>query len=241
MDDSVPISVIVPTLNEEKYLGALLRSLKPQLKRLDELIIVDSRSSDDTVKIARRYTRKIFFMPRLGIGPAKTYGARRAKNQVVAFLDADSTVNEGWLDRTRRAFAGGADVFYGMAFFTSPSKVRYALYNAGSRFVYAMSGAIHAVMGVLWVPPNNCAFRKSIFLKSGGYGEVVCEDWDLAVRFRGMAGVKYSYDGGSIVLISDRRFRKIGFFRTVVQWAFNALSILIMGSTDNSRQYGVVR
>ncbi len=241
MNDSIPISVVVPTLNEENYLGALLRSLKPQLKRGDELIIVDSRSSDDTVKIARRYTRHVFFMPRLGIGPAKTYGARRAKNAVVAFLDADSTVTEGWLERTRAAFAGGADVFYGLALFMSPSRARRVLYNAGSRFVYAMSGVIHAVMGVLWVSPNNCAFRKSIFLKSGGYRGVVCEDWDLAVRFKGMAGVRYRYDGGSVVLMSDRRFRKTGVFRTVADWAFHALSILIRGPTVNSRQYGVVR
>lgn len=239
--NAVPVSVVVPTLNEENYLGALLRSLKPQLKRGDELIIVDSRSSDNTVKIARRYTKQVFFMPRLGIGPAKTYGARRAKNAVVAFLDADSTVNAGWLERTRAAFAAGADVFYGMAFFTSPSKVRYILYNAGSRFVYAMSGVIHGVLGVLWIPPNNCAFRKSVFLKAGGYRGVVCEDWDLAVRFRGMAPVKYSYDIGSVVLMSDRRFMKSGFFRTVGEWAFHALSILIRGPTANSRQYGVVR
>lgn len=241
MNDSVPISVIVPTLNEENYLGALLRSLAPQLKRGDELIIVDSHSTDKTVKIAKKYTKKIFFMPRLGIGPAKTYGARRAKNAIVAFLDADSTVNEGWLERTRAAFADGADVFYGLAFFTSASKAQEVLYNAGSRLVYAMSGVICAVTGVLWVPPNNCAFRRSVFLKAGGYRGVVCEDWDLAVRFRGMAGVRYRYDSGSVVLMSDRRFRKNGFFRTVAEWAFHALSILTRGPTASSRQYGVVR
>lgn len=239
--NDVPISVVIPTLNEENYIGPLLKSLKPQLKRGDEIIIVDSYSSDGTVKIARKYTGKIFFMPRLGIGPAKTYGARRAKNAVVAFIDADSIVSRDWLDRTRRAFADGADVFYGLAFFTSPSKLRYALYNSGSKFVYALSGVIYRAIGVFWVPPNNCAFRRSVFLKAGGYRPVVCEDWDLAVRFKRFTEVRYKYDSESVVLMSDRRFRKRGFFRTVAEWVFHALNILIGGSVAHSKQYGAVR
>lgn len=239
--NDVPISVIIPTLNEENYIEPLLKSLKPQLKRGDEIIIVDSHSSDDTVKIARKYTGKIFFMPALGIGPAKTYGVRRAKNGVVAFIDADSIVAKDWLDRTRRAFADGADVFYGLALFASPSKFWYAVYNSGSKFVYALSGIIHKTIGVLWIPPNNCAFRRSVFLKAGGYRPVVCEDWDLAVRFKRFMGIRYKYDSRSLVLMSDRRFRKRGFFRTVAEWAFHALSILVGGSVAHSKQYGVVR
>lgn len=122
--NDVPISVVIPTLNEENYIEPLLGSLRPQLKRGDETIIVDSYSSDGTVKIARKYTGKIFFMLGLSIGPAKNFGARHAKNKIVASLDADTLVLMYWLARVELGFFGGADVFYGYVFFSSNSALR---------------------------------------------------------------------------------------------------------------------
>lgn len=242
--NEVPISVVIPTLNEENYLEVLLRSLVPQLRRGDELIIVDSHSSDDTVKIARKYTRKIFFMPRLGIGPAKTYGARHAKNGIVAFLDADSSIAGTWLERVRAAFAVGADVYDTFSVHVSRSPAKQALYRVLAATMYSSCDILYATTGYRWILSNSCAFRKSLLLKVGGYRSVICEDWDIAIRLRkyGMKHkINYVRDYGSTVLVSDRRFKKSGMWRTIFTWTLEALKLMMFGGATSSREYGVVR
>lgn len=239
-----PVSVVIPTLNEEKCLGTLLRSLKPQLKRGDELIIVDSYSSDNTVKIARKYTRKIFFMPALGIGPAKTFGARRAKNEVVAFLDADSGITDTWLERARMAFACGADVYDTFSVHVSRSPAKRALYRALAAGMYFFCDILYATTGYRWILSNSSAFRKSLLMRVGGYRPVICEDWDIAIRLRkyGMKRkINYVRDYGSTVGVSDRRFSKSGMVRTILMWTVEALKLLLFGRALNSSKYGVAR
>jgi len=68
----------VPTLNEENYIGDTLESLKKQIDAEDEIIIVDSFSTDRTLEISESYGVRVYQVPRGGIGPAKTYGAMKA-------------------------------------------------------------------------------------------------------------------------------------------------------------------
>jgi len=53
-------SVIIPTLNEEKFLPNLLRSLADQSKKDFEVIVVDDCSKDKTRTIAKSYGHKVF-------------------------------------------------------------------------------------------------------------------------------------------------------------------------------------
>lgn len=243
----VKVSVIVPTLNEEKYVEPFLKSLKSQMRKRDELLVVDGYSSDKTAMIAKKYTKNVLLMPRLGIGAAKTFGAKRAKNEVVAFLDSDSTIMPGWLDGIREAFENGADVFYGGTMYKTDSEhSRKIFYMAMLKVSSALCDIVHDVVrnafGMVWVSPNNCAFRKDVFLKAGGYAAVVCEEWDLALRLKKINGIKYHYDAESIVLISDRRFRKNGLIRTRVKWIIAVVGILTKNDkAADPKRYGAVR
>src|SRR3989338_2350043 len=81
------ISIIIPTLNEEKYLPKLLDSIKNQNFSDYELIVADFNSKDRTREIARRYGCKIVLG---GIpGVARNNGSRVAKGEYLLFLDAD--------------------------------------------------------------------------------------------------------------------------------------------------------
>ena len=85
------ISIIIPTLNEERYAEALMKSLVPQLQKGDEIIIVDSFSKDSTLRIVKKYGCKVISMPKKGIAAAKNLGAHKARNDIVAFLDDPHT------------------------------------------------------------------------------------------------------------------------------------------------------
>jgi glycosyltransferase involved in cell wall biosynthesis len=84
------ISVVIITGNEENNIAGCLKSLK----WADEIIVVDSESSDSTVQIAKNFTDKVFVRKWKGYADQKTYAISIAKNDWVLSLDADERVSE---------------------------------------------------------------------------------------------------------------------------------------------------
>lgn len=82
------VSVIVITHNEEENIRECLESVR----WADEIIVVDSYSTDNTVPYARKYTRKIFKQRWDGFGKTKNFALSKAKGEWVLSLDADERV-----------------------------------------------------------------------------------------------------------------------------------------------------
>ena len=80
------ISGLVITFNEEKNIGKCIDSL---FKVCNEVIIVDSLSSDNTVKIAEEKGAKVISQKFLGDGPQRTHGLPFCSNDWILNLDAD--------------------------------------------------------------------------------------------------------------------------------------------------------
>ncbi len=92
------ISVLVSTWNEEKNLSRCLDSVT----WADEIVVVDMRSSDRTVAVARRYTRKVYSVPWAGYAePGRAFAQSRATGDWILIVDADETVTPGLRDRLR--------------------------------------------------------------------------------------------------------------------------------------------
>lgn len=86
---SVKISVIIHTLNADKFLGRVLDSVKD----FDEIIICDMYSDDQTIEIAKKYNCRIVYHDRVGIvEPARMYAASFASHNWILFVDADEIV-----------------------------------------------------------------------------------------------------------------------------------------------------
>lgn len=88
MDKVLPISIIIPTKNEEKRIGLLLKSIKKQLFQPEEIIVADAFSTDKTRKIALSHGAKVIDggIPSVG----RNNGAATASQKILLFLDADS-------------------------------------------------------------------------------------------------------------------------------------------------------
>lgn len=236
----VNISVIIPTLNEEKCLDKTLYALKNQIQKGDEIIIVDSYSKDKTVKIAKRYGAKVFYIKRCGIGPAKTFGAKKAKNEIIAMLDADGIPAKDWMKRIKDHFRNPfVSAVAGFGLYPGPTKSRNFIYNGFSRFVFILGYAQYKTQKIPWIPVNNCAIRKKIFLKYGGLRQVVCEDFDFAIRAKGLKNVKY--DPKLNVTLSDRRYKKSGFLKTILLWLWSDITIKLSQKKINALSYDEIR
>jgi len=85
------ISLIIPTYNAEAYLPKLLQKLEEQSVTF-ELIIIDSASSDHTVKIAEEHADKIIIIPtsEFDHGGTRTKAAKAAKGEILVFLTQDA-------------------------------------------------------------------------------------------------------------------------------------------------------
>ena len=82
------LSVTIITKNEEKNIGRCLESLK----WADEIVVVDTKSSDRTIEICRQYTDQIFSETWHGYGKQKNICAAYAKNNWVLNIDSDEVV-----------------------------------------------------------------------------------------------------------------------------------------------------
>lgn len=93
------ISIIMPTLNSQRTLDASLSSIKMQDYPGDyEIIIADGGSTDQTVKIAKKYGAKVY-KNKLQTGEAgKAVGVRYANSELIALIDSDNVLpDEKWL------------------------------------------------------------------------------------------------------------------------------------------------
>ena len=84
----VRLSAIVITKNEEENIGECLESLS----FVDEVVLIDSESTDRTVEIARQYTRQITVAPWRGYAGTKQMALEKARGEWILWLDADERV-----------------------------------------------------------------------------------------------------------------------------------------------------
>ena len=102
----IKASVYIICKNEEKHIKRVLESVK----EFDEIIIVDSGSTDNTLEIAKNYTKNIYNQEWMGFAKQKEYARSLCTNEWVLNLDADeeltnelkneiiNTINENKID-----------------------------------------------------------------------------------------------------------------------------------------------
>ncbi len=98
------ISVIVPTYNEGSYINHLLKSIKNQTYKNYEIIITDYKSTDDTLKIAKRYGARIVRAKSRGIPLAKNLAMKKVKGDIIGFVDADHILSKNVFESVVKAF-----------------------------------------------------------------------------------------------------------------------------------------
>jgi glycosyltransferase involved in cell wall biosynthesis len=100
-DDKLPLTVAVIALNASTQIGALLESVA----FADEVLVVDSGSTDDTVAIAKAAGARVIFQAWLGFGRQKQFAVSSAKHDWVLCLDVDERVTPRLAASIRAAFA----------------------------------------------------------------------------------------------------------------------------------------
>jgi glycosyltransferase involved in cell wall biosynthesis len=234
------ISVIIPTLQEEKYIEKTLSNLIIFAPKI-EIIVVDGGSTDRTVEIAKLFTDKVFQIGERGISKAKNYGAKRAKGEILVFLDADVIVPHGFLEKVLKTFENRKVVgatCHNMPVRPKPLEfVYFSLFNLLTRFSIAVLPKTRFKYGSRG---EFMAVRKSEFFRVGGFNEkMAClEDYDLTFRISGSG--KFVFIEDLTVYESMRRVRKFGLSKISRMWTAELLAWLVYG-VPKSKVWRVVR
>ena len=132
-------TVIVPVYNREKYITRVLRSIQNQSYKNIEIIFIDDKSDDDSVKIIEKYQRKdkrirlIKHSKNQGTLITRNDGALHARGEYITFVDPDDLLYEGILKKLVGAIEiYDADVIRFDAFYRTSSFVEK--YDYGDYF-----------------------------------------------------------------------------------------------------------
>lgn len=175
-------TVVIPALNEERFIGDCLRSLRAQTVPPAEIIVVDNGSTDKTVEIAKKYADKVLILPGLSLRDMKQVGVEAAKTPIIVTTDADTVVPPEWLEKLLRHFSDPNVVAVG-------GPVR-PLEPDTVPDLYAKGLSAIAQAGLLY--DANMAFRRDVMLSSGGYARLKEGwDWELSSRLSRYGRVVY--------------------------------------------------
>ena len=183
------ISIVVAIFNRKDELFELLNSLIAQTDKDFEVIIVDDGSFVDLLPTVETFKEMLniqyFKKANSGPGLSRNYGANRAKNDWLVFVDSDVIVEKDYienikknLEKTDCAAFGGADKAH-KGFNLLQKAISYSMTS-----VFTTGGIRGSKKAVTRFQPRsfNMGVNKEIFLKIGGFSEMrIGEDPDLSM------------------------------------------------------------
>jgi glycosyltransferase involved in cell wall biosynthesis len=210
------LSVIIPTLNEERHLGSLLSDIAAQTREPEEVLVVDAGSTDGTVAVARRFASVRLLEGEPPVARGRNLGGRSAAGDVLIFLDADVRLNEEFFEGLLREFERHRlDV-------ACPRYVPYRSTPMVEGFHALLNALFRVSQGVLPSGAGHCiAVRRQVFQGSRGFEPSLKFD-DIELIRRLSRGHRFGMVEER-VLISDRRYRENGALRMMLTYSLMAL------------------
>ncbi len=227
------LSLVIPAYNEEAFLGSCLRAAVAEVQANGasgpfEIVVVDNASTDRTAEVAAGFPGvRVVHEPRKGLTRARQRGLEEAKGDLVAYIDADTRMPEGWIRRVVERFdrrdrvvcVSGPYVYYDL-----PAR-QAACVRWYWRLIATPAYRLTGYMAV----GGNFAARRDALARIGGFDTMIAfygEDTDIARRLARVGEVVF--DMGLVMQTSARRLRGEGLARTAVRYAANYLAEVVL-------------
>ncbi|MBS1269838.1 MAG: UDP-Glc:alpha-D-GlcNAc-diphosphoundecaprenol beta-1,3-glucosyltransferase WfgD [Gammaproteobacteria bacterium] len=177
------VAVVVPAHNRYPVLGRALDSVFHQSSPVDQCIVVDDGSTDETEVLVRRSYPKVTYLKQQhqGVSAARNLGIERARADWVAFLDSDDYWLPCKLESQRQALAG---TDYAICH-TDENWIRRGRRVHPMRKHQKRGGWIYQYcLPLCAISPSTSMVRRDVLVAAGGFDETlpVCEDYDLWLR-----------------------------------------------------------
>ena len=234
MKPSPKLSMIIPTLNEEKYIGRLLECLSNQTFKDFEVIVVDGQSEDNTlaviglfksrlvVKVIKSDVRKVSYQRNLG--------AQNSSGFHLLFLDADVTFRRNFLSKAMKKIDGKNRICV-PKYHPSDKRWYYHLFfGIINSYYYLFQPITPGGIG-------SCVFsNKKIHAAVNGFDERF--NWNDDLVYIKRAAKKFKYKILDVpIYVSVRRFEKDGTKKTMMVWVYAFFSVYFGRNKSDKVRY----
>jgi len=178
------ISLIATVLNESDNAPALMQSLAAQTRQLDEIVIVDGGSNDNTVAIIESYADRlplrVLTEPGCNISRGRNVAIAAARGDVIAVTDFGVRLPDDWLAHLTQPLLDDPDCHVVSGFFRA---------DPHNTFEVAMGATVLPLLDEIdpaqFLPSSrSVAFRKAAWEAVGGYPEWLDYSEDLVFDLR---------------------------------------------------------
>lgn len=236
------LAFVIPAYNEEALIGTCIESVLAEIKRSGadvEVVVVNNASKDRTGEIARSYPGvTVVDEMQKGLVHARHAGFVNSTAELVANIDADTKVPEGWISTVLEEFAkkpelvalSGPYIYYDLSIW---NRMLVRLFYYLSYVLYSINRAM--------IQGGNFVIRRSAWIKAGGYDLSIAfygEDTDIAVRMAKIGPVKWTFK--LPMFTSGRRLEKEGVFKTAGTYTLNYFWVILRGKPA-TKEYTDIR
>ena len=191
------VSFVVPVRNDAVRLATCLRSIARNShgSHQIEVIVVDNGSTDDSVAVARRFGAEVLSIEDARVAELRNQGARHARADVLAFIDADNEITAGWVYAALECLHLPNTAVVG-ALYQAPVDGTWVQRTYGH-----LRGTPSGQHDTGWLGSGNVAVSRAAFESVGGFDTTLetCEDVDFCHRIRARG----------LRVISDERLESI--------------------------------
>ena len=187
-NSDIRISVVIPTYNRAHTIIKSIESVQNQSYPVDEIIIVDDSSTDDTKQAVQSIgddrIRYFFLKQNRGAAGARNFGVSQAQGNLIAFLDSDDIWHN---DKTEKQVKLKQENNFLRLIYTAYKRI----YDSSEEIYPDPGGSIRLDGDMLsqilfenTVGTPTVLMEKNLFDEIGGFDESLrsLEDWDMVIR-----------------------------------------------------------
>ena len=226
------ISIIIPTLNEVKYVGLLLSQFTPEIRKKYnlELIVSDGGSTDGTVELVKNSVDILLLHDspaRQTIAEGRNKGAAISKGEILFFINADTFIKD--IDHFFQVITEElknikiSALTCKVQIFPEEEILSDKIFHTFHNYYFATLNYLGVGMG-----RGEChIIRKERFFEVGGYNEAIIagEDFELFTRLARKGKIRFLHN--LKIYESPRRYRRYGYMRVMAAWFRNCVYIVL--------------
>ena len=217
----VPITIIVPAYNEEKYIEKCIKSIENQdCDNKIDIITVDDGSIDNTLKLSKNLAKKyknikIIHQKNMGKSSAINNALKYVKTDVFGYIDADSYMSKNIISKSIE-YISKYDSVVAPAIPSKTNKLILKLQELEYMTV-AISRRLSSLIGAMFLTPGFAIYKTSVIRKIHGFCETtITEDLEMGLKLI-MNGYKIGYIPNTFVFTEcPDAWKK--FFEQRIRW-----------------------
>lgn len=235
----IDLAIVIPTLNEEHFIGRLLDSILKQTIMPKELVVVDAYSKDKTLQEVQERQNKLarlrfYKIPKYTVARQRNFGAKQTSSSHLLFLDADMELqDEDALERYLKEVLKEVPDVASASTLPDTKHWKNSVYFKAEDLLFKISKYFYPL-----VTARNLYIKRETFNEVGGFDEEVAvgEDSQLVNKIV-KAGGKLLFLRGVKLYTSTRRVEQEGRRKYALKMIVFGFNILLRGFKKSRVKY----